>query len=203
MGLYRRFLLPVVLHAAARFRPFQPERPRAVAQVAGVVVEVGFGSGMNLPYYTGAVERVIGVDPLPGMVAKARERIAAAPFPVEVRGGPAEAIPLPDKIADSVVTTLTLCSVADPPQALREMARILKPGGRLHFLEHGYSPLEHIRRKQDRWNGLYVRFGGGCHLNRRIDELIEAAGFRFEVIERYRLKGAGLCYMFRGVAAPG
>ena len=184
MGIYQRFMLPRLIHAGMRGKRFEPLRERQVARARGRVLEVGIGSGLNLPFYRRDVELVIGIDPSVELLTMARKHTAWVHFPVRLLHGPAEELPLDEGAIDSVVMTWTLCSVADPGRVLSEIRRVLSPGGSLIFAEHGRAPEPRISRWQDRLTPLWRRLAGGCHLNRPIDQLIAEAGFEFGEIER-------------------
>ena len=177
MGLYRERVLPHAINVAMGVKALRPLRERAAAGLAGEVVEIGFGTGHNLPYLPAAVTRLRAVEPSGRSVALAQERIAAAPFPVEVVGLDGARLPLPDASADAVLCTWSLCTIPDPVAALREVARVLRPGGALHFVEHGQAPDPGVRVWQDRLNPWQNRVAGGCNLNRDIPELLAAGGF--------------------------
>jgi ubiquinone/menaquinone biosynthesis C-methylase UbiE len=156
MGLYRRYLLPTRTELAMRNRALRPERARWVPLASGVVLEVGVGSGLNLPVYSREVQKLYALDPSEALLRMARERAAPAAFPVEFLCRPAQAIPLADGSVDTVVTTWTLCTIPAPVTALREMRRVLGPEGRLIFVEHGRSPDPAVVRWQDRVNRGYI-----------------------------------------------
>lgn len=167
------------------------------------MLEIGIGSGLNLPYYSTTVEQVIGLDPSPKLLAMAREAARRTSLPLELIENSAQTIPLYNRSINTVVTTWTMCSIPDVQRALSEMRRILKPEGRLLFVEHGRSPDPGVRRWQDRLTPVWRRVGGGCHLNRPIGELIEAAGFRIERIETGYLRGPKpMTFMYEGSARP-
>jgi ubiquinone/menaquinone biosynthesis C-methylase UbiE len=178
-------------------------RPQTVGAAAGQVLEVGFGTGRNLAHYGAGVERLTGLDPLDTAGVRAvEERIARSSFPVE-RALPVSAGRLPFEAArfDCIVTTWTLCSIPDPHETLVEMRRVLKPGGRYLFIEHGRSPRPSTERWQDRLNPIWRRLMDGCNINRRIDRLVEDAGFSLVSLDRFQHKGpALLAHMYRGVA---
>jgi ubiquinone/menaquinone biosynthesis C-methylase UbiE len=177
------------------------ERERALAGVKGRVLEVGFGTGHNLPYYPAAVEKVVGIDPSGQSARLARKRIAQAPFAVELLPLRGEELPAPDASFEAVVSTFTLCTIPDPHAALVQMKRVLAPGGRFFFLEHGRSDEARVRRWQDRLNGVQRRLVGGCNLNRDIASLIVGAGFALETLDRYYAQGPKVAaYLYRGVA---
>ena len=203
MGIYQRYVLPRVIHLAMRNKTAREERARFVPLASGNVLEVGIGSGLNLPYYTRDVEKVVGIDPSLELWRMAQRRAAQTPFPVEFLGRSAESIPAADRTFDTVVTTWTLCSIADPPRALAEMRRLLRPEGRLIFVEHGRSPDERVAAWQDRLTPVWRRLGGGCHLNRQIDDLLRGAGFGIAQMETGYSKGAkALAFLYKGVAQP-
>jgi len=202
MGFYERRVLPHLLEFAMRTEGVTDERRRCLADVTGDVVEVGFGSGLNLPHYPAGVTKVVGIDPSDTAGRIARKRIAASAFPVELVGLSAEKLPLADGTVESMVTTFTLCTIPDVSAALHDMRRALRPGGRLHFVEHGLAADPAVRRWQTRLNGVQRTIFGGCHLDRRISALIEDAGFEIERLENGYLKGAPKFggYLYRGVA---
>ena len=160
-------------------------RADAVRGASGRVVEIGFGSGLNLPHYTQAVRSLVAVEPNDGMHARARPRIAASRIPVEVIHGTAEQLPLADAGFDSAVSTLTLCTVGEPARVLAELWRVLRPDGRLLLMEHGLSEDDGVARWQRRLNGLQRIVACGCNLNRPIAELVQANGFRFESVRKF------------------
>lgn len=180
------------------------QRGLVVPQAEGDVLEVGMGSGLNLPFYDPTrVRRVWGLDPAPEMVPWAQEAARGAPFPVELIRARGEEIPLVSRSADTVVLTYTLCTIADPLPSLREMARVLKPGGRLLFCEHGAAPDEGVRRWQRLLNPAWRRLSGGCHLDRDIPRLLREGGFHLKSLESGYIgvwRPAG--YNYWGAAAP-
>lgn len=157
---------------------FAAYRRRLVPAAEGRVLEIGVGSRLNLPFYAEGAKHVIGLDPSPKLLSIARETTNRMARSIELLEGSAEAIPMDDNSIDTVVTTWTLCTIPDVSRALGEMRRVLKPDGRLLFVEHGCSPDRNVSRWQDRLTPLWKRIGGGCHLNRAIGQLIEEAGFR-------------------------
>lgn len=205
MGFYERRILPRLIDLAMRNRAARAERAKYVPLASGVVLEVGIGSALNLPFYGPRVERLHALDPSAELWGIGRRRIASAPFPVEFHLDTGERIALPDASVDSVVMTWTLCSIPEPVRALREMKRVLRPGGRLIFIEHGRAPDSGVVAWQDRLTPLWRRVAGGCHLNRRIDDLIREAGFEMERLEIGYAEGPRLFgYFYRGVArSPG
>ena len=202
MGFYDDRVLPHILNVAMSTKAIKDERRKCLEPVAGVVLEVGLGSGRNLPFFPAQVTKVIGVDPSATSARLARKRIEAAPFPVEIIGLSAEKLPLDDGSVDTIVSTFTLCTIPDVGSALREMRRVLKPGGRLHFVEHGLAEDAGVVRWQQRLNGVQQVIFGGCHLNRPIDRLINRAGFEIERLENDYMKGAPKFagFLYRGVA---
>jgi SAM-dependent methyltransferase len=202
MGFYGDFIVPYCIEFCCGMKALVPEREKAAAGLSGTVLEIGFGSGMNLPYYPERVTRVLAVDPSERARRIGRKRIAAARCPVEVVGLDAESIRADAGSADSALSTFTLCTVPSAEQALREVRRILKPGGRLMFVEHGRAPDPKVARSQDRWNGLQRAIAGGCNLNRDIPELLRAAGFRIESLEASYFPGMPRThgYLYRGAA---
>ncbi|MBE0606490.1 MAG: class I SAM-dependent methyltransferase [Deltaproteobacteria bacterium] len=190
MGLYARRLLPKLVDFTCRTKPCMRQRAKVVPSAQGCVLEVGFGSGLNLPFYdTAKVRRVWALDPSRELWAMAGERVRGAGFPVEYLEAAAEEIPLPDRSADTVLVTFTLCTLPDVSRALREMARVLKPGGELLFSEHGLAPDEDVRRWQNRLNPVWRAFAGGCNLNRPIPSLLEEGGFRLREISSMYIPG--------------
>jgi len=203
MNLYERYVLPRLIDLAMQNKASRAERARAIPRAAGTVLEVGIGSGLNLPFYRSAVERLYGVDPRRELWTLARKRIERAPCPVEFIQASAERIPMADESIDTVVMTWTLCSIPDAGRALLEMKRVLKPEGQLIFVEHGLAPDPRIVAWQDRLNPVWRRIAGGCNLNRRIDSLILDAGFQFTETEHGYGKGPRtMAYLYRGVARP-
>jgi ubiquinone/menaquinone biosynthesis C-methylase UbiE len=203
MSFYRDRILPHLVHMAMRQETLLPYRRRATQAAMGRVLEVGVGSGLNLPLYGEGVTEVIGVDPSPQLLAMARGVARGLSRSIELLEGSAEAIPLDGRTIDTVVTTWTLCTIAAVGPALGEMRRVLKPDGRLVFVEHGLSPSPNVRWWQDRLTPLWKRIGGGCHLNRPIRQLIEGSGFRIEQVETGYLEGPKpMTFTYEGHARP-
>ncbi len=204
MGLYGDLILPSLIHRAMRNPEAARHRQRILPAASGRVLEIGIGSGLNLPFYGGAVVSVTGLDPTARLLAKARLAAGVAPFPVDLKAGAAEAMPFDDRCFDSAVATWTLCSVARPEEALAEVRRVLKPGGELIFIEHGRAPESGVRAWQERLNPLWRRCAGGCHLNRDVTEALRRAGFRLSALEQgYLVRGPRfLTYHFAGRALP-
>jgi ubiquinone/menaquinone biosynthesis C-methylase UbiE len=167
------------------------------------VLEVGIGSGLNLPLYGPSVRSVIGLDPSPELLLMARDRARTALVPVKLLEASAETVPLDDASIDTVVTTWTLCTIPDAPRALSELRRVLRPGGALLFVEHGRAPEFGVARWQDRLDPMWRRLAGGCHLNRKIDELISGSGFRIDALTNARLPGPRThTFLYEGRARP-
>jgi len=202
MSFYENRILPYLLNVFMDTKGTREERRRSLAGVKGAVLEVGFGSGLNLPYYPKTVTRVVGVDPSHTSAYLARKRIAASSFPVEFVGLSAEKLPVADASFDSVVSTFTLCTIPDVGGALTEMRRALKPEGRFYFVEHGHADDARVARWQNRLDGVEQKMFGGCHLNRDISTLIRQAGFEIERLDHAYLKGAPKFagFLYRGVA---
>jgi len=205
MGFYEEQVLPRVTDLALRSNEAARLRARVTAGLSGEVLEVGFGSGLNVPYYPPAVQRVRAVDPSAVARKLAAERVAASTVPVEYIGVDAQALPLADASVDYVVSVLTLCTIPAVDRALAEIRRVLRPAGAFHFMEHGRSPQETVARWQHRLTPLQRRVFGGCHLNRPIGRLVAGAGLELTRLDNYYLKGPrAFGYMFDGVATkPG
>ncbi len=203
MGLYRRYIFPWILHQTMKNKEAESHRARIIPTARGRVLEVGIGSGLNLPFYSRDVESLHGIDPAPELLAKAEKAARDLPFPIELSGVSAERMPFEDGAFDSVVTTWTLCSIPDPDMALAEMRRVLKADGELLFIEHGLASDPRVEAWQHRLNPLWTRCAGGCNLDRDIESLIRAAGFRITRLETgYLVKGPRpLTYHYDGRAA--
>lgn len=201
MGIYEQAILPRLIDLCMRNREVAGYRARLVPAARGRVLEIGIGSALNLPYYGAAVERLYGLDPSPALLAKARERVRGAPWPAELFQCGAEDIPLDDRSVDTVVMTFTLCSIAEPQRALREMRRVLVPGGSLLFAEHGLAPEPGVQRWQRRLTPFWRRLAGGCHLDREMDALIRDAGFIVSDLAAGYARGPrALAYIYCGRA---
>ena len=205
MGLYSRYVLPHVVHFTCGQRPAMKQREKIVPQASGRVLEVGIGSGLNIPWYDPAsVSHLWGLDPSPEMWSIAERNAAEHHLDAEFIEAGAEAIPIDDSAADTVVMTYTLCSIADPALALQEIRRVLKPGGRLLFCEHGEAPDAGVRKWQRRAGPVWKYLGGGCHLDRPIPRLLEAAGFHSEDLQTMYIPGwKPACFNYWGTAVPG
>lgn len=183
-ALYDRFVLPRLLKCACSSPPIMKQRAKIVPKAEGRVLELGIGMGMNLGFYDAArVSEVMGVDPSPELRAIAEAATRDPALKVRVEDGTAEALPFDDRSFDSVVCTFTLCSVCTPPQALAEARRVLKPGGRFLYCEHGLAPDAGVAKWQRRIEPVWKRIAGGCHLTRPVTSAIQAAGFRVEKVD--------------------
>lgn len=203
MSFYADHILPHVINLSMRSRELQPYRERVLSHAEGRVLEIGIGSGLNLPLYGERVEQVLGLEPAPRLLAMARNQAQHSARPVTLVSGSAEAIPIEDHSVDTVVTTWTLCSIPDAGRALKEMRRVLRPGGQLLFVEHGLAPESNIQTWQNRLTPLWKRIGGGCHLNRPIRKLIESAGFGITQLQSGYMKGPKpITFMYEGRATP-
>lgn len=190
MGLYDDHVLPRVINIACGARTADPLRKRVCEGLHGEVVELGFGSGLNVPFYPPAVKRVHAIEPSDVGWRLADRRVSASQIPVERSGPDGQALPFDDDTFDSAVSTWTLCTIPGAGAALREVRRILKPGGTLHFVEHGLAPDEAVRRWQRRLEPVQKRLAGGCHLTRRAVPMIADAGFTVTDVEHFYQEGA-------------
>ena len=204
MGLYRTYVLPRLLHLSMRQKEIAAQRSRVIPAARGRVLEIGIGSGLNLPYYTHQVDAVIGVDPSTALLAMARKAAREMTIPVEFVTRGAEEMPFDDRSFDTVVSTWSLCTIPGVGEALAEVRRVLKPGGELVFIEHGRAPERRVLAWQDFLNPVWRRCAGGCNLNRPIDRLIAQGGFALTALDTgYLVKGPRpLTYHYRGVAKP-
>tara|TARA_X000001036_G_scaffold197452_1_gene185929 strand:- start:821 stop:1444 length:624 start_codon:yes stop_codon:yes gene_type:complete len=201
MSLYQKYLLPKLLNWAMKAPALSKLRSELIPSAEGKVLEIGMGSGLNLPHYDG-ISGLIGLEPSEELQNLAQDMLIQTHFPSEMLTGSAEDIPLESNTFDTVVMTWTLCSVTDPVLALSEIKRVIKPGGKVIFAEHGKSPDQNIRKLQKTLNPLWSRIAGGCQLNREIVDLYESSGFKFKSMERGYLEGPKFAtYNYRGVAA--
>jgi len=201
MGIYQQYVLPRLLDLAMRNRLLSPYRTRVVSLASGRVLEIGIGSGLNLPFYGAHASEILGLEPHPKLTAMALRK--ASGMPVRIIEGSAESIPVESASIDSIVTTWTLCSIPDAAGALREMRRVLKPAGQLLFVEHGLAPDAGVRRWQHRLTPLWKKMAGGCHLDRPIADLIRDAHFHIAHVETGYMAGPRpMTFMYEGLARP-
>lgn len=201
MSFYDTHILPWLIDLGMRAKEATRYRERVVPQAAGVVLEIGVGSGLNLRFYGAGVSQLYALDPSDALLGMARKKAMRAAVPVTFLAHSGEEIPLDRASVDMVVMTWTLCSIPDPGRALREMRRVLRPGGTLLFAEHGLAPDPGVQRWQNRLNTLWGRFTGGCNLNRPVTELIRGAGFTIAQVEtEYANAWRPLSYMYAGRA---
>jgi ubiquinone/menaquinone biosynthesis C-methylase UbiE len=202
VSFYRHYVFPRLLDLTMSGRAFRKPRSRALAQASGRILEIGFGTGMNLPYYPPTVQRIEAIDPDLDLDRFSQPRIDASAIEVDFHHLDAEHLPFEDARFDTVVSTFTLCSIPDVSHALREIHRVLKPGGKFLFLEHGRSPEPALARWQDRITPVWKPLAGGCHINRPMGSLVSGAGFRLDPAQNYYLPGMPrvFWYMTEGVA---
>ncbi len=206
MGFYDKHILPRMINCACGAKPISKQRQKVVPGASGTVLEIGIGTGLNLPFYDAAkVDRLIGLDPSEESWELAGKRAAHLDFDVEFIGLPGERIPLDDASVDTVLVTFALCTIPDPVSALEGMGKVLKPGGKLIFCEHGRAPDAGVLKWQDRLNPLWNRLFGGCNLNRDIPALLAEGGFEIKGMEQLYLpstpKFAGYNYWGSAVHA--
>lgn len=203
VSLYNDHILPHVINLAMRHRELYPYRERVLSQARGRVLEIGIGSGLNLPLYGAGVDTIVGLDIAPRLLAMAQKAADRSRIPVTLITGSAQAMPIDRGSIDTLVTTWTLCSIPDTTAALEEMRRVLKPGGQLLFVEHGLAPEETVRKWQNRLTPIWKRVGGGCHLNRPIRTLIEGAGFAIRRLDTGYANGPRpMTFFYEGCASP-
>jgi len=204
MSLYERYILSKLLDLTCGSKPVRKQREKIVPAAAGRVLEIGFGSGRNLPFYEPeAVEHVWALDPSAESWHQAEEAARSVAFPIEFVEAAAEEIPLSDGSADTVLMTFSLCTIPEADAALREMRRVLKPGGRLLFCEHGTAPDPGVRRWQNVLNPVWRRLSGGCNLNRDIPSLIRQAGFEVAEMSTMYIPGPKFAsFNYWGIATP-
>jgi ubiquinone/menaquinone biosynthesis C-methylase UbiE len=201
MGFYSDIILPRLCDIAMRNKQLVPYRERVIGAAEGRVLEIGVGSGMNLPFYRPPVREVLALEPAPRLIAMAQSASRASSIPITFLEASAEAIPLDEHSVDTVVTTWTLCSIPQAATALADMRRVLRQGGKLLFVEHGLAPDADVRRWQDWLTPTWRRISGGCHLNRPIRSMIEGTGFRIDRIETGYMPGPKpMTFMYEGSA---
>lgn len=190
MSFYENHILPRLINLACGQKPISKQREKVIPLAEGRILEIGMGPGLNLPYYNrDKVEKLWGLEPSEAMRKRAKAASERTGVEVELIDLPGEEIPLEDNSADTVVLTYTLCTIPETLTAMRQMARVLKPGGRLIFCEHGEAPDENVRKWQERVNPLWKKIGGGCNINRKIPDLITEGGFAIETMDTMYLPG--------------
>lgn len=199
--LYNKYILPKLLDSGMKKKEIQKNRPEVVGLVSGIVLEVGFGSGLNLPYYKN-VDKIYALEPSQKLYDLSKERVRDSKIPVEHLKVSAEKIPLPDNSVDFVLSTWTLCSIPKPEIALREISRVLKTQGKFVFIEHGKSPKNFILRIQKIITPISKNFTGGCHLDRDMEKLISENGFIIEKLEKFQENFYTLVFLYKGIATP-
>jgi ubiquinone/menaquinone biosynthesis C-methylase UbiE len=202
MRWYGEHIFPHLMEWVMGGEEFQKQRSLVLARAYGTVLEIGFGTGLNLPHYPAALSSLHAIDPAHGLPRKVAERSAAVPFPLQIQRTSAETLPYADRTFDCVVSTWTLCTIPDPVKALQEVRRVLKPDGVLLFLEHGRSEDEKVAAWQDRLNPIQRVIGCGCNLNRKIDQIIAQAGLKIMTIDRFQMQSVPRLggEMYRGTA---
>jgi ubiquinone/menaquinone biosynthesis C-methylase UbiE len=193
MGFYGERILPRIINAACGMKTADPLRQRVCEGLDGDVVEIGFGSGLNVPFYPSTVSRVAAVEPSAAGWRLASKRLSATEIPVQWSATDAQALPFPDDSYDAAISTWTLCTIEDSAAALREVRRVLKPGCTLHFVEHGLAPDERVRRWQRRLEPMQKKVFGGCHLTRPVLDMLTDAGFTITELDTFYEKGAPKC----------
>jgi ubiquinone/menaquinone biosynthesis C-methylase UbiE len=203
MSFYQKWILPRLVDVTMRNSVATRYRSLIVPKARGTVLEIGVGSGLNLPFYGIGVEHLYGLDPSEELLAMARKKARGIAFPIDFIAHGSEDIPLDDSSVDTVVMTWTLCSIPDPVKALKEIGRVIKPGGTLLFVEHGLAPEIRVQAWQQRLNPLWSKLTGGCNLNRKMDQLIRTAGFDLAQLKTEYAEGLRpLSYMYSGQAQP-
>ena len=205
MGFYAKHILPRFINCACGAGPIMKQRQKVVPAARGRVLEIGIGTGLNLPFYNASqVDTVIGLDPCEESWLLAAERVASVEFDVNFIGLPDGEIPLEDHSVDTILITYALCTIPDPVAALQGMSRVLRPGGELIFCEHCKAPDPKVHKWQNRLDGVWGKLAGGCHLNRDIPEILDAGGFSIHGLEKMYLPNTPrfASYNFWGTATP-
>ena len=203
MGFYAEWILPPLIDLSTRNKRLCPYRERTAGAAEGRVLDVGIGSGLNLPFYARQAHEIFGLDPSLTLLARAQSKALRTQTPVHLLEGSAERIPLGDHSIDTVVMTWTGCSIPEICAALEEMRRVLRAGGRLLFVEHGRAPEPRVARWQERLDPFWQRFSGGCHLNRKIDDLLSDAGFQIDRLATGYIPGPKIMtFFYEGAAMP-
>jgi ubiquinone/menaquinone biosynthesis C-methylase UbiE len=203
MGFYEEWIVPPLIDWSMRNKRLRPYRERTAGAAEGRVLDIGIGSGLNLPFYARQAREIFGLDPSPPLLARAQSMAPRTQTPIHLLEGSAERIPLADHTIDTVVMTWTGCSIPEICAALEEMRRVLRPGGRLLFVEHGRAPDPGVARWQDRLDPFWQRFSGGCHLNRKIDDLLSDAGFQIGRLATGYIPGPKIMtFFYEGAAMP-
>jgi ubiquinone/menaquinone biosynthesis C-methylase UbiE len=203
MGFYEEWIVPPLIDWSMRNKQLRPYRERTAGAAEGRVLDIGIGSGLNLPFYARQAREIFGLDPSPPLLARAQSMAPRTQTPIHLLEGSAERIPLADHTIDTVVMTWTGCSIPEICAALEEMRRVLRPGGRLLFVEHGRAPDPGVARWQDRLDPFWQRFSGGCHLNRKIDDLLSDAGFQIGRLATGYIPGPKIMtFFYEGAAMP-
>ena len=203
MAFYRDRVFPLLVDLSMRNKRLRPYRERVAGAAEGRILDIGIGSGLNLPFYGQNVKQIVGIEPSPMLLDMARNAARRSMSHLELVEGTAEAIPIESASIDTVVTTWTMCSIPNVDGALAEMRRVLSSGGSLLFVEHGRAPEPRVRWWQDHPTPAWKCLSGGCHLNRAIEDLVQRAGFRIEHIEKGYMRGPEpLTFMYEGRARP-
>ena len=203
MGFYAEWILPPLVDLSMRNKQLRPYRERTAGAAEGRVLDIGIGSGINLPFYARNTREIFGLDPSLPLLTRARSKAPRTQTPVHLLEGSAERIPLADHSMDTIVMTWTGCSIPEICAALEEMRRVLRPGGCLLFVEHGRAPEPRVARWQDRLNPFWQRLSGGCRLNRKIDDLLSDAGFRIDRLATGYIPGPKIMtFFYEGAAMP-
>jgi len=204
MGLWENHLLPRVIDVLLGNREVRRHREDVIAGLSGSVVEIGFGSGLNVPLYPAAVTSVLAVEPSSTGRKLSAKRVSRSPVPVEYVGLDGQELQMDDESVDAALSTFTLCTIPDGSRALDELRRVLRPGGQIHFLEHGLAPDSDVAAKQQRFNPWQQRIAGGCNLTRPIDQLVSQAGFEMIELRNEWMRGPRAMkpwnYLYKGIA---